>query len=116
MKRYVSLALFLITLAVPALAQTPHPQTSQPQPQPQTSQPQPQTSQSAPSKPSAQDEFVPVSAPTNPQDTIPAPRLVAIAYGFIWVVLFGYLWSVRSRLSAVEREIETVSRRLAQRK
>ena len=100
MKRYVTLVLFLLTLAVPVLAQTPAPPQTQP----------------APSKPAAQDEFVPVNAPMNPQDTIPAPRLVAIAYGFIWVVLFGYLWSVRSRLSTVEREIETVSRRLPQRK
>ena len=100
MKRYVTLAFILLTLAVPALAQTP------PQPAPQP----------APSKPAAQDEFVPVNAPMNPQDTIPAPRLVAIAYGVIWVVLFGYVWSVRSRLSTVEREIETVSRRLPQRK
>ena len=99
MKRYVILALFLLTLAVPALAQAP-----------------PQSPQPAPPKPAAQDEFVPVSAPMNPQDTIPAPRLVAMAYGFIWVVLFGYLWSVRNRLSTVEREIETVSRRLPQRK
>ena len=105
MKRYVTLVLFLLTLAVPALAQTQAaPQAPQTAPQP------------APSKPAAQDEFVPVNAPMNPQDTIPAPRLVAIAYGFIWVVLFGYLWSVRSRLSTVEREIETVSRRLPQRK
>jgi len=100
MKRYATLAFFLLTLALPALAQTP------PQPAPQP----------APSKPAAQDEFVPVTAPMNPQDTIPAPRLVAIAYGFIWIVLFGYLWSVRSRLSTVEREIETVSRRLPERK
>jgi CcmD family protein len=52
-------------------------------------------------------------APMNSQDVIPAPRLVAIAYGFIWVVLFGYLWSVRSRLATVEREIESMSRRVA---
>jgi CcmD family protein len=71
--------------------------------------------QSQPPKPasSAQDGFVPVDAPVSAQDTIPAPRLVAIAYGFIWVVLFGYVWSVRSRLSKVEREMETVSRRVA---
>jgi CcmD family protein len=106
MKRYVTLALFLFTLAVPALAQT----------SPQTPQPPAQTPQPAPRAPAAQDEFVPVSAPMNPQDTIPAPRLVAIAYGFIWIVLVGYLWSVRSRLSTVEREIETVSRRLPERK
>ena len=59
----------------------------------------------------AQDEFVPVDAPVNPQDAMPAPRLVAIAYGFIWVMLFGYLWSVRSRLARVEREMESLGRR-----
>ena len=42
---------------------------------------------------------------------VPAPRLVAIAYGFIWVMLFGYLWSVRTRLARVEREMESLSRR-----
>jgi CcmD family protein len=63
--------------------------------------------------PAAQDEFVPVQSPINPEDAMPAPRLVAIAYGFIWVVLFGYIWSVRSRLARVEREIEVVSRRVA---
>jgi CcmD family protein len=61
----------------------------------------------------AQDGFVPVDSPIAPGDAIPAPRLVAVAYGFIWVVLFGYLWSVRSRLARVEREIAVVSRRVA---
>jgi len=42
--------------------------------------------------------------------------LVALAYGFIWVVIFGYVWSVRSRLTRVERELETVSRRVPARK
>lgn len=66
-----------------------------------------------PKQPSAaQDGFVPVDAPTSGQDTIPAPRLVAIAYGFIWVVIFGYVWSVRSRLSRVEQELDAVSRRV----
>ena len=64
----------------------------------------------------AQDGFVPVDAPISPQDTMPAPRLVAIAYGFIWVVIFGYVWSVRSRLARVERELEAVSRRVPVRK
>ena len=91
MKRYLVLALFVLTCAAPVVAQT------QTQPPP---------------KPSAQDEFVPVNAPLNAQDTIPAPRLVAVAYGFIWVVLFLYLWSVRSRLTTVERELQTVSKRV----
>jgi CcmD family protein len=71
--------------------------------------------QPPPSKPSstaAQDGFVPVDRPLSAQDTMPAPRLVAIAYGFIWVVVFGYVVSVRTRLSKVEREMETVARRL----
>jgi CcmD family protein len=68
--------------------------------------------QQPPPKPAATDEFVPVDKPMNAQDTIPAPKLVATAYGFIWVVVFGYVWSVRSRLAMVEREIQTVSKRV----
>jgi CcmD family protein len=92
MKRYLMLACFVLTLGVPALAQAPP--------------------QLQPPKPSALDEFVPVNAPMNARDTIPAPRLVAIAYGFIWVVLLGYVWSVRSRLASVERELQAVTRRV----
>ena len=68
--------------------------------------------QQPPPKPAATDEFVPVDKPMNAQETIPAQRLVGIAYGFIWVVLFGYVWSVRSRLASVERELQTVSKRV----
>ena len=73
-----------------------------------------QAGQTAPQTPppAAKDEFVPVESPINPDDVMPAPRLVAIAYGFIWVVLFGYLWSIRTRLARVEREIEVVGRRV----
>jgi len=70
--------------------------------------------QPAPKAPAAaQDGFVPVDSPINPEDAMPAPRLVAIAYGFIWVALFGYLWTVRSRLATVERELESMNRRVA---
>ena len=61
--------------------------------------------------PAAQDGFVPVDAPLSVEDTMPAPRLVAIAYAFIWVVFFVYLASLRMRLSTVEKEIDTVRRR-----
>ena len=90
MKRVLSLLVLVVLMAAPSLAQQPVP----------------------PKPPAAQDDFVPVDAPLNPQDTIPAPRLVAIAYGFIWVLFFGYIWSVRSRLSSVERELEAVGRRV----
>ena len=47
------------------------------------------------------DEFVPVTdVPESEQ--IPAIRLVATAYGFIWVVLLGYVWTVGKRLQTVE--------------
>ena len=89
MKRIGTLVVTLLLLTAPAFAQQP-----------------------APKAPAAQDGFVPVDSPINPEDAMPAPRLVAIAYGFIWVVLFGYLWSVRTRLATVEREMESIGRRV----
>jgi len=69
--------------------------------------------QQPPPKPAAQDAFVPVDTPNNQQETIPAQPLVGIAYGLIWVLLLGYVWSVRSRLARVEREMEALNRRTA---
>ena len=94
--RVMKLLLLLLLLGGPLHAQQPAPK------------PAPGTPPTA-----ARDEFLPVDSPINPQDAIPAPRLVAIAYGFIWLLFFGYLMSVRSRLSRVEREMEVVSRRVA---
>jgi CcmD family protein len=91
MKRIATLFALIVLLGAPLHARQTAPQTP---------------------PPAAKDEFVPVDSPINPDDAMPAPRLVAIAYGFIWVVLFGYLWSIRSRLARVEREIEVVGRRV----
>jgi CcmD family protein len=68
-----------------------------------------------PAKPpsASQDGFVPVTGPIDQSDTIPAPMLVGIAYAFIWIVLFGYLWSLRTRLGSVEREMAALERRVA---
>jgi CcmD family protein len=66
---------------------------------------------SQPPTTAAQEGFVPVSR-TAQQETIPAARLVVIAYGFAWVMLLGYLWSIWSRLGKVERELHAVSRRI----
>ena len=76
----------------------------------------PGAAQAPPRPTAAQDGFVPVDAPMDAKDTMPAPLLVGIAYGFIWVVLFGYLWSVRTRLATVEREMEAITRRVAPRR
>jgi CcmD family protein len=56
------------------------------------------------------DEFVPVTdVPESEQ--IPAIRLIATAYGFIWVVLLGYVWTVGKRLQTVESELDALQRR-----
>jgi CcmD family protein len=72
------------------------------------------SAQQPPKPPSAaQDEFVPVTGPIDQSDTMPAPLLVGTAYAFIWIVLFGYLWSIRRRLTSVEKEMAAIDRRLA---
>jgi CcmD family protein len=49
-------------------------------------------------------EFLPVSeVPAGEQ--IPAINLVATAYGFVWVVMLGYAWSIARRLKTVESEL-----------
>ena len=68
--------------------------------------------QQPPPKTAAQEGFVPVDQLPPVQDAIPAPRLVAAAYAFVWLALFAYLWSIWRRLSKVERELEIVSRQL----
>ena len=56
-------------------------------------------------------DFVAVDE-TAPGEQIPAIPLVATAYGFIWVVLLGYVWSIGRRLRKVEGELaELESRR-----
>jgi CcmD family protein len=61
--------------------------------------------------PAGQEGFVPVgSLPT--QETLPAAPLVMAAYAVAWVAVFGYLWSIWSRLGRVERDIREVSRRI----
>ena len=59
----------------------------------------------------AQEGFVPVDE-TKPQEHLPAAPLVMTAYAVAWVAIFGYVWSLWSRLSKVEREITEVSRRV----
>jgi CcmD family protein len=89
MKPISTLIITLLLLTAPAFAQQPP----------------------KPSAPAAQDQFVPVDSPIAPEDAMPAPRLVAIAYGFIWLVFFGYLLSLKMRLSNVEKELATVRQR-----
>jgi CcmD family protein len=113
--RYGSLVAAVVGALV--LAPSLHAQTPDPGPTPSPTarpdqQPQARTPTSA-QPPAAQEGFVPVEQLPNPQDTIPAPRLVATAYACVWIVLMAYLYSIRRRLGTVQRELDVVSRRLS---
>jgi len=55
-------------------------------------------------------DFVPVeNAPAGEQ--IPAMPLLGAAYGFIWVGLLGYVWSLARRLRQVEAELTELESR-----
>ena len=55
-------------------------------------------------------EFVPVD--DIPQgEQIPAINMVAAAYGFVWVAVLGYVWSIARRLKQVESELADLESR-----
>ena len=57
-----------------------------------------------------QEEFVPIDQ-VPPEDQLPAAPLLIAAYAIVWLVVFGYLWSIWRRLSVVERELTDLSGR-----
>ena len=61
-------------------------------------------------QPPPQSEFVPVDE-IPPGEQIPAINLVAVAYGFVWVALLGYVWSIARRLHKVEAELADLESR-----
>ena len=55
-------------------------------------------------------EFVPVDeVPAGEQ--IPAINMVAAAYGFVWLAVLGYVWSIARRLKQVEVELADLESR-----
>ena len=64
-----------------------------------------------PDKPAAaQDGFVPVSQLPPTEELAPGP-LVLGAYGFIWVAVLVYVWSLARRLNAVQKDFDALSKR-----
>ena len=55
-------------------------------------------------------DFVPVDE-TAPGEQIPALPLIAGAYGFIWLCLLGYVWTIGRRLQKVEGELAELEAR-----
>ncbi len=56
------------------------------------------------------DEFVPL-AEVPPEEQIPAFSLVGTAYGFVWVAVVAYVWSLGRRLQKAESEIAALEQR-----
>jgi len=82
--RHLRLSILVLSLALPAVS------GAQPTPSP--------------------DEFVPISE-VPIEEQIPAINLVAAAYGFVWVVVFGYVWSLGRRLQKAETDLAKLERR-----
>ena len=64
----------------------------------------------AAAQPQPPKDFVAVDE-TQPGEQIPALPLIAGAYGFVWVVLLGYVWSIGRRLRTVEAELAELESR-----
>ena len=62
-------------------------------------------------QPAPVDEFVPLDQ-IPPEDQLPAAPLLITAYAVVWVLVFGYLWSIWRRMATVERELAELSRRV----
>lgn len=60
--------------------------------------------------PPGQEEYLPIDQ-LPPTEQLPGGVFVVIAYGFIWVALIAYLWSIWRRLSKVESEMHALQRR-----
>ena len=46
-----------------------------------------------------------------PGEQIPAINMVGAAYGFVWVAVLGYVWSIARRLQKVEAELADLESR-----
>lgn len=56
------------------------------------------------------DEFVPLEE-VPPEEQIPAFGLIGAAYGFVWVVVIGYVWTLGRRLQKAEQDIAALERK-----
>jgi len=56
--------------------------------------------------------FVPASN-VAAQEQLPAAPLVITAYSVVWLLVFGYLWSIWRRIARAEHDLADVSRRVS---
>ncbi len=55
--------------------------------------------------------FVP-AASVQGQEQLPAAPLVITAYSVVWLLVFGYLWSIWRRIARTEHDLAEVTRRI----
>lgn len=61
------------------------------------------------------DGFVPVDPSTDIVETLPAAPMVMTAYALVWLVVIGYVWSLRRRQARVELEMAALRARVSER-
>jgi len=61
--------------------------------------------------PPADEGFIPMSEMAN-REILPATPLVFYAYGFAWVALMAYLWMTWRRIEQVDKDLQSVKKRL----
>ena len=61
------------------------------------------------------DGFVPVDPASDIVETLPAAPMVMTAYALVWLVLLGYVWSLRRRQARIELEMAALRARVNER-
>ncbi len=56
-------------------------------------------------------EFVPIDELPE-EDRLPAAPFLIAAYSIVWILAFGYFWSLARRSAAVERDLAGLARRV----
>jgi CcmD family protein len=57
-------------------------------------------------------DFVPVDPATDTLEKLPAAPMVMTAYALVWLVLIGYVWSLRRRQARIELEMAALRARV----
>ena len=61
------------------------------------------------------DDFVPVDPAEHGLEQLPAAPMVMTAYAIVWLILIGYVWSLRRRQARVELEMAALRSRINER-
>lgn len=57
-------------------------------------------------------DFVPVDPSTEAAEKLPAAPMVMTAYALVWLILIGYVWSLRRRQARIELEMAALRARV----